>query len=139
MFDLIRGKIFEKKVVDKIQLELISLLGKERGEASFGLFAIAITKAQDHDHMPRDMIRRLRKSGLNVNDAAISYLDASVTACKRTRNKGGNFSADLDAIVADMERGIDHMFLANPSVKILPRNGHVGDSMSEFASEKNLW
>ena len=133
MFDRIKGKRFERRVVDTIERELIALLGKERGEASVGLFAHAISKAQEFDDMPRDLMAQLRKTGLNIDEAAVAYLDASVTACKRTRKRAGRLSAELEAIISDMESGIDHMFLAKPSARILPRNGKVGDSLSEFA------
>lgn len=135
MFGRIKEKYFEKQVLNTIQRELINLLGKERGEESIGMFATAILNSQEHDNMPRDLLAQLRKSGLNVNEVAVAYLDAAVTACKRVLQKAGGSSPDIDAVIADMERGIDHMFLAKPSTRILPRNGKVGKGLSEFAHD----
>lgn len=99
------------------------------------MFAMAILKAQEFDDMPRDLLTSFRNAGLSVTEAAVAYLDASVTACKRVRGKAGQSSPDIDAAIAGMEEGIDHMFLAKPSTRIVPRNGKVGATLDIFGTD----
>ncbi len=133
MLDRFRGKLYNKRALDLIETGLTSALGEERGHECLGMFAAAISKAQEYGEVPVDLTEQFRKGGLTVQEAALSCLDASITAVKRLLAQTGS-SADIDAVVADMEAGIDHMFLANPG-RILPRNGNAGPTMEQFTSD----
>ena len=135
MFDRLRGKFYDKQVLEIIEQELVSLLGKKRGEECTGMFAMAILKAQEFDRLPTDMLSTFRKEGLSVREAAMAYLDASVTAIKRVLHKAGRSSADIDAVISGMESAIDHLFLTGPSMRILPRNGSAGENLADFGED----
>ena len=94
-----------------------------------GAFATAALNSD----IPKDFCETLRRNGLDVHDAAVSYFDATITAIKR--GTPHNVSNDVAGLIATMEVGLDRMFLSRPGL-LIPRNGSVGASMTDFTMDR---
>lgn len=129
MLNFFRGRIFGGKVLKALEANLRSILGDTDAEECLGAFA-TVTLNSD---IPKDFVENMRLRGFSVNDTALAYFDASVTALKKVQPSTG-FDPDVDALLRRMERAIDHMFLDFKGM-IVPRNGTAGPKMAEFTKE----
>jgi hypothetical protein len=128
MFGGIKRRAYREKVLGHIDRELERHLGKAGGEECLAAFITAVQKSD----MPPDLLEQFRQAGLTVSEAAVAYFDASITATKRVLPSSP--SAEVERLLANMEDGLDKMFLAAPS-KIVPRNGKSGEAMASFTKD----
>ena len=132
MLDFLKTRAFEKKVVSTVVNYLTELHGKEAGGECAGMFATAILKSKEVGDFPQDFLERLRKDGFSIDDAALSYLDASVSVIKKVLKSES--SPDIELVVSRMEKAIDDFFLMKRT-RVVPRNGSAGPKMAEFSAD----
>jgi len=133
MIDHFKRRRFEHGVLQRVEQDLLEIHGRELGGDCIGFFVTGIQKAQELDGFPKDYVDQLRKRGVAEPDAALAFLDASVTALKRLLD-GKDGTEDVERIIAAMENAIDNIFLRNQGM-IVPRNGTAGPMMDGFATD----
>lgn len=130
MLSWLAEKSYARQVRNKIYSELSDLHGPSVARDCELVAEQAVRTAQKLDGFPRDMLSRYRRAGLSVSDAALAYLDSSVTAIKRL-SLCIERPASVHEALAHMEPALDRMFLKNPG-KIVPNNGSMAEHLSDF-------
>ena len=133
MIEHFKRRRFEKAVLRKVESDLIEFHGQELGGECLGFCVTGILKAREIDGFPENYIDQLRKRGFTEADAALGFLDSSITALKRLLPPEG-LSGDVARIIGAMERAVDHVFAANQGM-LVPRNGAFGPMMDGFAKD----
>ena len=128
MLGFIKARIYREKVFKRMETQLTSALGEDHGQEAFSAFATIILNSD----IPKDLLEQLRKRKFTVEDAAVAYFDASISAMKKVLPKPA--SQDVTDMMARMETGLDKMFLDCPGM-VVPRNGSAGPMMADFTKE----
>ena len=126
---------FESDILETFQRRLVEIHGSDFGGECAGCCATVILNARDYGEIPPDLIDEYRKSGLSVEEAALAFVDLSITLMKRFAPNALE-DPDVIRVVQGLEKAVDKMFLDRPGM-IVPENGTAGPMMHPFTKGWN--
>jgi hypothetical protein len=126
---------FEADVLETFEKRLLEIHGLEFGGECAGCCATVILNAREYGQIPEDLIDEYRKSGLSVDEAALAFVDLSISLMKRFAPNALE-EPEVIRVLEGLEKAVDKMFLDKPGM-IVPENGTAGPLMHPFTKGWN--
>lgn len=131
-----RDSRYAKKVINRVYTLLSEFLdGTDRVECAVFFRTFDEFAGENLQIDAKAICKAYRKHGLSIDDAALSYIDGTVSAIKKLPSYGSK--KPLNKAVEQLETVIDGVMLKRPG-RIAPRNGRFGDAMEDPTLSKYL-
>ncbi len=141
MIGFFKNRIFRGKVLLRIEELCLNILGKDDGEYAMALFAMQTRNLVEWGKLNMSAIMaEYRRSRHSIDEAAVLFIDGTVTQLKQTRDGKDLLAEDIDSLnrgITLLEKVVDKaIFQSMGKIGILPRNGKFAQSAEKHGLDQ---